>query len=326
MNRLKYLIILLILIIIIAIVSIMLVINANISKDKRDGNDTEEREFVTEYKNQNRGKVQTITSISDFELAQICLQKFYIYYSLVFDESIINAGENVEFNLEYYKSALSNLLTYEYREKYGITIENIDTILGKNEFDSVEIYNMYYVTNFENTKVYLINGLLRNSESYETKEFENTLYIDESFQCFNVSLENDMGKSYKELNVGEDISYIVPEHVSGSTANLYTNPTTSYEGFGKRTFDNIRSLLLHNSDKAYEMLSDNDKEKYDDLSKFEDFINQNRSNIFLMSFGNYETDFIDDIFTITVYDSNSKFAIKIYYKTFSTFEYEIIEI
>ncbi len=324
MNRLKYLIILFILIIIIAIVSIMLVINANISKDKRDGNDTEEREFVTEYKNQNRGKVQNITSISDFELAQICLQKFYIYYSLIFDESIINAGENVEFNLDYYKSALSNLLTSEYREKYGITIENIDTILGKNEYDSVEIYNMYYVTNFENTKVYLINGLLRNSKSYETKEFENTLYIDESFQCFNVSLENDIGKSYKELNVGEDISYIVPEHVSGSTANLYTNPTISYEEFGKRTFDNIRNLLLHNSDIAYEMLSD--KEKYDDLSKFEDFINQNRSIIFLMSFGNYETDFIDDIFTITVYDSNSEFAIKIYYKTFSTFEYEIIEI
>lgn len=324
MNRLKYLIILLILIIIIAIVSIVLVINVNASKDKRDGNDTEEREFVTEYKNQNRGKVQNITSISDFELAQICLQKFYIYYSLIFDESIINAGENVEFNLDYYKSALSNLLTSEYREKYGITIENIDTILGKNEYDSVEIYNMYYVTNFENTKVYLINGLLRNSKSYETKEFENTLYIDESFQCFNVSLENDIGKSYKELNVGEDISYIVPEHVSGSTANLYTNPTISYEEFGKRTFDNIRNLLLHNSDIAYEMLSD--KEKYDDLSKFEDFINQNRSIIFLMSFGNYETDFIDDIFTITVYDSNSEFAIKIYYKTFSTFEYEIIEI
>lgn len=325
MDKLKYFIVALIIIILIAVISIVLIINNSIPSAKNDGKDNEEREFYTEYKEKNKGKIQTVDSISDFELAQVCLQKFYIYYSLIFDESVINLDESVEFNLDYYKRALCDLLTTEYKDNHGITSENVNSKLEKNNFDTVEIYNIYYVTNFENSKVYFINGLLRNSETYETKEFDNTLYIDNSLQSFKVSLDNDLNSDYKDLKIGEEVSYIVPQIVSGGSVNVFNYPSTSYEEFGKRTFDNIRILMLRNPDIAYEMLDDVSKNNFGSLQKFKEYIERNRKNLFLMSFGEYETNFVNDIFTITIYDSNSKFSITIYYDSFSKFTYDIID-
>lgn len=325
MDKIKYFIIALIITILIAVISIILIINSNIPSAKNDGKDNEEREFYTEYKEKNKGKIQTVDSISDFELAQVCLQKFYIYYSLIFDESIINLDESVEFNSDYYKRVLCDLLTTEYKDRHEITSENVNVKLEKNNFDTVEIYNIYYVTNFQGSKVYFINGLLRNSETYETKEFDNTLYIDNTLQSFKVSLDNDLNTDYKDLKVGEEVSYIVPEIVSGGSVNVFNYPSTSYEEFGKRTFDNIRTLMLRNPDIAYEMLDEMSKNNFGSLQKFKEYIDINRRNLFLMSFGEYETNFVNDIFTITIYDSNSKFSITIYYDSFSKFTYDIID-
>ena len=132
---------------------IALIINNNIPSAKNDGKDNEEKEFYTEYKEKTKGKIQNVGSISDFELAQICLQKFYIYYSLIYDESIINTSSEVKFNLDYYKGVLCDLLTTDYIEKHEITKENINEKLPESKYDTVEIYNIYYVTNYENSKV-----------------------------------------------------------------------------------------------------------------------------------------------------------------------------
>ena len=309
-------------VVIIAVISIIVVINKFSFKD--DGNDVEERDFVKEKIEATKGKIQPVDSISDFELARICLQKFYIYYAALYDDNIGEESLN-ESDLEYYKSEIASVLTDNYKEKYGIDSSNIDQKLKRCDCEIVEIYNVYYATNYGDTKVYFIRGLLRNSGTFETEKFENTLYVDNTKQSFEVSLENDLEISFDEIKPDVEVSYVIPESIWSGNLGKFSYPSISYEEFSKRAFDNIRNLLLFNVDVAYDMLSDSSKERFSSPSALKEYVDNNKRDIFLMTFGNYETNMVDKVFVVTAYDSHLKYSVTMNFETFSNLTFDIKE-
>lgn len=326
MKNLKYYIIAFIVVVFIAIISIIIVVKNNVPTKKNDGKDTEDRDFVIEKKEATKGKIQSIDSISDYELARVCLQKFYENYIIIFDENIINADKDYEYNLDYYKTKLAEIMTDEYKDKYGIDSSNINQKLKKCNYDYVEIYKIYYATNYGKTKVFFIKGLLRNTGTLESEPFENTLYIDNTNQLFKVSLENDLNVGFDDLKPGDEVAYVIPELVWSGTSGEFTYPSTSYQEFAKRIFDNIRVILLHNQDVAYSLLAGNSKAKFSSANALKEYVDSHKRDFFLMTFGNYETTFTDDIFTIKVYDSYNKYVITMYFDSFSTFTFDIEEL
>lgn len=315
----------------ISIISILLVlliiISVSVNNNKRniptDNKVNEYNELINDidntdkFKQKNTGKVQKITSISDYELAYICISKFYNYYAMMYDE-IIN--ENPIYNNDYYSQKVYNMLSKQYKEKYNISKDNIKEKLDKIEYLNVEIYTLYYITNYEDSKVYYIEGLLRNENTYEIKDFKNIVYINNANQTFTVSLENDIKES---VIVGNDVNYILDIDIEKNEDNTFSYPKTSYEEFAERITNSIRHLVLNNPEIAYKLLTDNSKEKYKNINEFKAFINENRKDLFLFSYEKIEKTYINNTFTIKVYDKNSKFIISLFFDSFSNFKYEI---
>lgn len=313
--------------IILAFIIVILIITKIISdRNNLDGSDTQLRDFVVEEMEATKGKIQNVSSISDYELARVCIQKFYTYYSQIYDENIINASDDIEFNLNYYKEKLYELFTDEYIQNHEITKENIDTKLEKNDYDLVEIYNIYYVTNYENVKVFFVKGLVRNSETLESKEYEVTLYIDNITQNFKINLDNILNKDYSQLEIGSEVEYVIPDTIRGSNVNRFTYPSITYDEFGKIIFNNIRNLLLYNPEKAYEKLYESEKTKFKDVNSLIEFIDSNRRDIFLLTYRTYEINYENEKFTMYLYDDNAKYIITAYLDTFSDFKFKIEEI
>ena len=182
---------------------------------------------------------------------------------------------------------------------------------------------LFYVTDYENYKVYYIEGLLRNEKTYEIKEFKNTLYIYNKDQVFSLSLENDIDG---EVVVGKDAKLILNTTLEKNEDNIFSYPTTSYEEFAKRINDNLRHLMLNNPEIAYNLLTEEAKDTYKTLDGFKAFINDNRRDLFLLTYEKIEKTYTNETFTIKVYDSNSKFEIKLFFDTFSNFKYEIVKL
>ena len=123
----KYIIALLLIVCLITLIVVIVIIN----KDKPDVtyDDGFVQNSIKEEVELKSGKVTTVSSISEYELARVCLNKFYIYYYNIFDENIINAEG--EFDLNYYKEQLYNFLSKDYINRHEITIDNIDKKLEK---------------------------------------------------------------------------------------------------------------------------------------------------------------------------------------------------
>ena len=322
MKKNKIMALIMVIIIFISVLAIIIVSKINYLDPSLDGMDNEKREFVAEYEEATKENIQPISNISEFELVRTCIQKFYIYYELVFDEESLDLSEEVNIeNISNYKSQLYNFLSKQYIDKYGITTDNINSKLKKIDNTNVEIYYANYITNYEKVNIYFVKGLLRNSDNSQSNEFEITLYIDSENQTFEVDLDNVIGKDYSELIKGEKLNITIPDKIYNRNINKFDYPSITYEDFAKMTFNNIRNLLLYNVDMAYNMLYD--KERFITVDELYKFIEDNRKSILLMTFKMSDNNYEGEDFVIDIYDKESNFIIKTYFKDFSTFKFDI---
>ena len=102
-------------IIVIIIIAVIIIINVIKKNDVQTGSD-EFTEEIEQYEQENTGKIQNVDNIVDYNTVRTCLKKFYNYYSFLYDEEIINRGDEEQFNLSYYKEQVFNLLNSEYIE------------------------------------------------------------------------------------------------------------------------------------------------------------------------------------------------------------------
>jgi hypothetical protein len=81
--------------------------------------------------------------------------------------------------------------------------------------------------------------------------------------------------------------------------------------------------MLYDTDKAYSLLTDEMKEKYNSLSEFENYINENKSDIFSLIYGSYKLKSGEDGAIFVIYNANSTVCITVYFDGFSNFKYDI---
>lgn len=304
-------------IIVIIIIAVIIIINVIKKNDVQTGSD-EFTEEIEQYEQENTGKVQNVDNIVDYNTVRTCLKKFYNYYSFLYDEEIINRGDEEQFNLSYYKEQVFNLLNSEYIEKNGITIDNIDSKLRSiNYSPDVEILNIYYYTKFDNINTYFVNGLIRNTSNNESEEFSAIVYLDLARYTFEVNFDSiDFNSIYN----GNEINISYPSDIFNKEINTYSNAELSYDEFSNIIFNNIQKLLVYNTDIAYELLDDTGKNDYT-LDSLEEYVNNNRKEILLLTFKIYEFAYEDENLVIYMYDENSEYEFKVTFNDFSNYKF-----
>ena len=313
-------------IIIIAIVLLLIIIPKIMKayKQRNDGSDTELRKEAIEAYEKTKGKIQEVSSLTEYEMARLCLQKFYYYYAEIFDDSLKEYGEDYEFNLEYYQNKILGFLLPKYIESHELDSSNVSEKMPRVTQSVVEIYDMYKLTQYNNIDIYFVGGLLRNIDDNSSQKFEIVLYYDTHSKCFQVSLDNPTEKSIKELKVGEQYDVEFPTGIKYTEDNKLESVQSSYEEFAKREFGNIRKLMLYDTELAYDYLYNNNT--FATVNELSDFITNNKRDIVLLTYKDYDYNYIEKAMCIDMYDSSNKYMITIYLNNFSKLSYLIEKI
>ena len=304
--------------IIIIIIIVLLFINKkysrpNLSDSDHDSPENEERINSTIY------KLQKIDNISDYYTLKSIVGKYYLYYSRAFSE------ENINEENEYYKS-LYNMVSPKYLNKYNITLENFKNYLQEKKDFSVEIYNSFYTTNYNSSIYYLIVGVLRDEVTHNAEDFQLILSIDRNNETFEIYpeeyIKNDLNIDINNLNVNDEVvlDYDTPID-NRNNDNIFKFSKASYDEYAKELFDRVRTILLYDENKSYELLNKNNNSEFNTMDELHKYIEENRSKIYLLTYASYEVKYEDNKLVFVCYDINSEFAITVYTDSIMEFTY-----
>lgn len=288
------LLILIIIIISLASKGIKNAIRKSVDKHTEDGPAAEAENYISQWS----GKINEVRDFSDYYVIKNAINKYYLNYAYMYSE------DNSDY---YYSSILLDILPKDYIESKQLTKENIKDKL--NEIGESEIYllNAYVVNDFNNKKVFYVDFLIRDIVSIECAERKVVIVCNTENNTFTV-YPNDYMESIQLPNmvVGEEWKADFDINFEANNNNTYGSGTKSIRDYASDTYNNYRKLMLYAPEKAYEVTQDSDFNSYQD---FKNYIDNNRMDIFLMTFGDYDLVVNDGYEDYTVYDQNGKINI-----------------
>lgn len=302
---------------IIIIIIIILIYNSynkpDLSESDHDSPENEERINTTIY------RLQKIDNISDYYTLKTVIGKYYLYYSRAFGGDDSDGGDN-------FNEALCNMLSPKYIERYDITSENIKQHLQEKKDFSVEIYNSYYTTNYNNSIYYLTSGLLRDDVTHESEEFQLMLSIDRSNETFEIYpeeyIKNELNIDVNNLKVNDEITLDYDSPIQNRNGdNTFKFSNASYDDYAKELFDRVRILLLYDENIAYELLDKDNESIFNNKDELSQYISENRSKIFLLTYASYELRYDNNKLIFDCYDANSEYVITLYTDAIMEFTY-----
>lgn len=322
-----------------AILVIVLIVNiVKIAhKDKLD----DVAEPVQEYINQTKGKLVKVDNITDLYCAKKCIQKYYENYCAITainkytsEEDInistntaIQAAEEKDRNAEYFTDVAYSMIAKDYATKKNITKDNMLEQSRGYENVTIEIYNLYMLTEYEDVYVYFANGYIRDLDTNDGFEFNYIIAIDNSKFTFEVYLDDyiDGINDFSTLEDGTEIAFNIPKSIEDREYNTYSVVSVKYEQVARDTMTTIRTLMLYDTEKAYELLSKEMKDKYPTYDSFKSYIDNNQNKIFSLTYGSYQLKSGENGMRFVVYNGDSSYKITIDFDGFSSFTYAIEE-
>lgn len=326
MNNKKYIMIILS-VVVIVIFCVIFFTFTNFSDNRElDNTDTDLRDEDIELIDSKNKKIQKLNSYVELNTIRNCIYKFYRNYLYTNNSDIAEK--------ESYQKIVYNMLSKEYIESNNILSDNISSNLNDIEELSIELYEVYtlsqYINNqdeYGNVEVYFCKGIIRDLKNLEGKEFDTIVVLDNINQTFEIYLEDYINYyKYKTLTINEEIDFNIPESIDNKVDNTFSLVSTSMEDIAMYRFNIIKTLFTSDINKAYYLLTDKCKEEFPNIDKFKQFIEDNKKYIYFLTFSSYSIKYDGDILVMDCYDKNDRFCISIYCDEYSTFKYSIFEI
>ena len=303
----KKIIILFIILAIILLIALLIILNINNQPENddqyvRDGTVSEQIDYINEWK----GKINNITDLGDYYILKNIINKYYLDYSTLFSEDISEDDSS---------TIMFDILAKDYIDKYQITKDNIKEHFPQITENEVYLLEGYVVSNFENKKIYIVKCLIRENQTGNLIENDLIVVCDTLNSSFAIYSDDYV----KELNlgnieVGTNFAFDLNYEIEKNSNNLYGAGTKDFDDYCQDIFETFRKLLLLAPEKAYEFLNEDFKNiNFPNYSDFQTFINSNRTDIFLMTYSNYELSIEENNNVYNVYDKND-----IFYLTFNT--------
>lgn len=267
---------------------------------------------AVEMRNETSGKVIRLKSVSDLYTVKTCLSKFFMQCSYLNSDDVA-------------KEIVYSMLNNDYINIIGITLDNISEKLGEYEDSTVEIYNIYKLTYYENVDTYFVQGVLNGNVTNTLKEFKVAINLDDVNGTFEIYMGDYIENiNIPELKEGDTVEFNLPESIENRGYNIYSTVSADVSEISTDYLLTIRDLLLYDIDTAYSMLDDVAKGDYGSMDELRNFVTQNQSQLRFMYYGSSDISVDENGREIyTIYDNKDKFVINVYFDTYSTFTFNI---
>lgn len=300
-------------------------------------------EPIQEYIDQVKGKLVKSDNITNLYQAKLCIQKYYEYLCAIKSiekyssdeilEQNINANTAIQStepenrNAQYFKEVAYSMLAKDYADKKNITKENIDRLCDGSENVSVEIYKLYTLTNFDDIYVYFVNGIVRDIDTNIGKEINYIVAIDINNNTFEIYLDDyiDGYSDYSILEEGSEVPFVLPKTIEKRTYNNFVDVGIKYDRVARDMLVNIRTLMLYDTQKAYDLLSTAMKEKYPTYDSFKSYVDSKNKEIFSLTYGSYQLKSGENGMKFVIYNGDSSIKVTVDFDGFSSFKYSFEE-
>ncbi len=334
MNKLKKIIIILFIIILILIVGVLLVLsnressNENIMIDdveEPDGIDKEESDTNIIKELDNRMDYFIVKEVFenildyinylDYDLSQGRLE----FTSDNEERQFLNRYKNEGINM------LKSVMPKEYISSFGMNDDKIYSSLVKYANKNIRISDVYDTNSSSNIKTYLVYANILDTND----EFNMVILLDYNNKTFNIMLENYLEKEKMDKNKILGMSFKLglneiaeKDAIESNEYNVYEIPSVNNEMYTQELMENYKYYLLNFSQKAYDLLDNEYKEKkFNGLDKFKKYIDNKNSNIEDMELSKYKVNIYNDY---TEYICIDQFGDYIIFKETTVMKYSVI--
>ena len=264
-------------------------------------------------------KLQVIDNLSDYYFVKKVLNKYFMNYKYIYTE---DNSDGI------YTDSLYGLLGKEYIEENQLNKEDIRSIVSDVRNLEFFMTEGYYLTNSSGKTIYFINGFFINLETNTLNDFLFMIKYDE----FNntVALYPDeyvKNMELGELQAGSEVNISFDYSIQNNNFNSVIKTEFTTDDYAEDIFESTRKIILYSTDRAYNMLEEDfKKENFPTYEDFEKFVNENRRNIYIMTYQDYDLKYIDENTTqYIVYDSKDNFYLKFYVDSLIDFKFTIEE-
>ena len=264
-------------------------------------------------------KLQVIDNLSDYYFVKKVLNKYFMNYKYIYTE---DNSDGI------YTDSLYGLLGKEYIEENQLNKEDIRSIVSDVRNLEFFMTEGYYLTNSSGKTIYFINGFFINLETNTLNDFLFMIKYDE----FNntVALYPDeyvKNMELGELKAGSEVNISFDYSIENNNFNSVIKTEFTTDDYAEDIFESTRKIILYSTDRAYNMLEEDfKKENFPTYEDFEKFVNENRRNIYIMTYQDYDLKYIDENTTqYIVYDSKDNFYLKFYVDSLIDFKFTIEE-
>ena len=184
--------------------------------------------------------------------------------------------ENAKKAQESAQEAIYNMLNLDYINEFNITKDNIrEKFISQNQFENF-IQNAYVVKNSSNAWTYFVSGTSIDTTNSQREEFNLAISLDMSKDTFCIYPSEYLEKhNYDNLNIGSKVPINI-ESIENNGSNIFKYKNIEDVEICKEYFNNYKCKMLHDVDKAYEMLDkEYREEKFGTLQGYKDYVSEN---------------------------------------------------
>lgn len=228
-------------------------------------------------------KLKRVTNRNNFYIVQSCVEKFYTYYSDIFDEKyegylINNEQDKAEIKAERVEKVYK-MLDEEYIQHEGITLQNLESKLSKTENTSILIRDMYCTEKNERISAYFVYGTKNGTTSSKAIDFSIMIKVDLRNRTFKLLMGEQVENYYKTLENGQEIE-IKEEEINDDKYNTFSYEYIAEAEYINDLFMHYKKSLRFNKEQTYNLLDDNYKNIcFQNLEEYLTFIDSNYSKI-----------------------------------------------
>lgn len=308
MKKIKWMIIILLIILIILLgIVFYIIINAQDGNQFFTSSEEGEAGDVIDYESL---QTEQVTSNINFFTVGNCVNQYLDVINL---ESSIYFGYNE--NDEYTKIVTDNeirnniysLLSKEYIDENGITIENIYNYVDTRNEDTVFLPLKMNVLTRANTEVYSVFGIEYTLDNEDLGDRYFIVTLDRDNSTF--SVEPIKNGTYS------DISQIVLENnndikIESSDYNVYTEVSSNYEYLCQSYINTYKTLVRIRPTLVYEMLNQEYRDKkFGSIDSFNNYIQSKSQEIQNINLQQYQVNNYDNYTQYVCVDQNGKYHI-----------------
>ncbi len=205
------------------------------------------------------------------------------------------------------QKALYNIMDSKYIEEFGIKSEG--ELVKKYEnlivpHEEIDIQNMYMIDTSSNSRLFYVDAYL----SLAQKDFNFFVKLDALNNTFSIFPQEYLDKhKYSEKSDKVDAG---AERIEENEYNKYKMESVSDERMSVVYFNQVKSALVSNAEKAYNMLDEEyRKARFGSKEKFEKYLQDNKTELAKIQLQQYLYKYHDDYNEYVCKDQNGRLYI-----------------